>query len=126
VADEMDDEQRANQTMLIAFLTAHLESGESFELLPVADAQDVKGKVKELLEDWAKSGFLVEGDQFYPWHRVKRVVATKVDELSPADWQQQKRAIDDTSRQRTSFWKTKKAREKKKDDDEGGAPPMAH
>jgi|HubBroStandDraft_4_1064222.scaffolds.fasta_scaffold633131_1 hypothetical protein len=110
---EKDEEQRADETVLVAYVTAHLESGESFELLPFEDTQDVKSKVKSLLEDWARSGFLAQCDKFYPWHQVRSIEATKVVELSQREWEQQRQAPIEVARLRTSFWKTKKAREKK-------------
>jgi hypothetical protein len=33
--------KQGDETVLVAWVTVHLESGESFELLPFEDAQDV-------------------------------------------------------------------------------------
>jgi hypothetical protein len=111
--------KQGDGTVLVAWVTVHLESGERFELLPFEDAQDVKSKVSALMGDWAKSGFLIRGSEIIPWHRVQRVEATKVEELSRSDskkrleeWQAK-----DTARLQQSFWRTKQAKEKK---DEGG------
>ena len=112
----MPDQPRSNgDTVLVAFVTAHLQSGESFELLPFEDPEDVKSKVSDLLADWAKSGFLIQGSQIHPWHQVLRVEATEVVELSRADsllrrqeWQSR-----DLYRLQQSFWRTKKERGKK-------------
>src|ERR1700727_3333320 len=79
-------------TVLVAYVTVHLESGEQLELLPFEDAQDVKSKVSALMGDWAKSGFLIRGSEIIPWHRVQRVEATKVEELSQSD---SKKRLDD-------------------------------
>jgi len=115
-----DENGKDDGTVLVAWVTVHLESGDSFELLPFEDAQDVKSKVGDLMKDWAKSGFLIRGSEIYPWHRVQRIVATKVEELSRTDskkrleeWQAK-----DAARLQQSFWKTKHAREKK-DEGEG-------
>ncbi len=120
MADANGKDGKDDGTVLVAWVTVHLESGDSFELLPFEDAQDVKSKVSDLMKDWAKSGFLIRGSEIYPWHRVKRIVATKVEELSSTD---SKRRLEewqakDTARLQQSFWKTKKAREKK-DEGEG-------
>jgi hypothetical protein len=113
-----DEMGRPSESVLVAYVTAHLDSGESFELLPFEDTQDVKSKVKDLLEDWSKTGFLVQADKFYPWHRVTSVEATKVVELSAQEWEQQRQAPAEVARLRTSFWKTKKERENKGKDSE--------
>jgi hypothetical protein len=119
MADPNEKNQQENETVLVAYVTVHLESGESFELLPFEDAQDVKSKVSDLLQDWAKSGFLIRGSHIYPWHRVQRIEATKVEEMSARD---SRRRLDewqakDVARLQQSFWKTKQARKKK---EEGG------
>ena len=108
-------------TVLVAWVTVHLESGESFELLPFEDAQDVKSKVSDLMKDWAKSGFLIRGNEIYPWHRVKRIVASEVEELSGSDSQRrlEEWRARDTARLQQSFWKTKQPREKKDEGEEG-------
>lgn len=116
---DSNDKQRADETVLIAWATVHLDSGEAFDLLPFEDANDVKSKVEDLLEDWAKSGFLARGSEFYPWHRVKRIEATKVAEMTRSEADRQRTADGTQERVRTqqSFWKTKQAREKKKEDE---------
>jgi hypothetical protein len=126
VADS-NENQRAEETVLIAYATVHLDSGESFDLLPFEDANDVKSKVEDLLEDWAKSGFLARGNEFCPWHRVKRIEATRVLELtrSEADRQLTAEGTRELVRMQRSFWKTKQAREKKDDDEEKGAKAAA-
>lgn len=106
-------------TVLVAYVTVHLEDGESFELLPFEDTHDVKSKVTDLVEAWARSGTLVRGNRIYPWHRVQRVEATKVEELKLVDarlrreqWQAQ-----ETELLQQSFWLTKEPREKKNEGD---------
>lgn len=116
-------------TVLVAYVTVHLEDGQSFELLPFEDTQDVKSRVGDLARDWAQSGFLVRGNRIIPWHRVQRLEATSVEELKLEDarlrreqWQAQ-----DTERLQQSFWLTKQPREKKDDGEEkksgGGSHP---
>jgi hypothetical protein len=117
-----------HETVLVAEVRVHLDDGGSFELLPFVDAKDVKSKVSDLLEEWSKSGFLVRGSQIIPWHRVQRVEATRVDELSPAgaesrltEWK-----TNDQRHYQASFWKTKEPRKKKKDgEEEPSAQPHA-
>ncbi|MGC2621151.1 MAG: hypothetical protein WA414_19055 [Acidobacteriaceae bacterium] len=128
---DRDDKDALDATVLVAQVTVHLEDGQSFELLPFQDTQDVKSKVEDLVGDWAKSGFLLRGNVIYPWHRVVRVEATQVDELPRGDAEQRMKEWQsrDTERMVQSFWRTKKAREKKdeKDDKDGGEgqPPAA-
>jgi hypothetical protein len=92
-------------------------------------AKDVKSKVSDLLEEWSQSGFLVRGSQILPWHRVKRVDAQRVEELSPAEAE---RRLDewttrDQRQYQASFWKTKEPRAKKTkdEDEESSARPHA-
>ena len=114
----------AKDTVLVAEVRVHLRDGESFELLPFVDGKDVKSKVSELLEEWAKSGFLVRGSQIIPWHRVQRVEATSVEELAPDEAERRltEWSTRDQRQYQQSFWKTKEPREKKKKDGdaEGG------
>ena len=56
-------------------------SGESFDLLPIKHEQDVKTEVESLVQSWAESGFLVHGRFIYPWHQVKQVEVTEVEEM---------------------------------------------
>lgn len=110
-------------TVLVAYVTVHLEDGESFELLPFEDTHDVKSKVGDLVAEWVKSGFLVRGNRFYPWHRVQRLEATRVEDLKLADarlrreqWQAQ-----ETERLQQSFWLTREPREKQNEDEKNGS-----
>jgi hypothetical protein len=129
MADKKDTEQPQNETVLVARVIVHLTSGASFELMPFLDHSDVKKKVTDLLEDWAKSGYLVRGSHIYPWHQVKLVEATSVVELSRheseehlIEWQK----LDLASMQQ-AFWKTKQPRNKTQENghegDEGAHPP---
>jgi hypothetical protein len=113
-------------TVLVAYVTVHLEDGESFALLPFEDTHDVKSKVTDLAEEWVRSGVLVRGNRLIPWHRVRRLEATKVEEMKLVDaqlrreqWQAQ-----ETERLQQSFWQTKLPREKRnegeKNESEGG------
>ena len=118
-------------TVLVAYVTVHLEDGESFELLPFEDTHDVKSKVSDLVEEWVRSGVLVRGNQLIPWHRVRRVEATKVEDLKLADAQLRREQwqAKETERLQQSFWLTKVPREKrnegeKKSTDSDGHPSM--
>ena len=120
--------QPQHDTVLVACVTVHLQSGESLELLPFEDADDVKSKVADLLADWVRSGFLVQGNRIYPWHQVLRIEAAEVLELSRADSQLRREEWQsrDLYRLQQSFWRTKVPRESKpegKDDKE--AQPVA-
>lgn len=117
-------------TVLVAYVTVHLDEGESFELFPFEDTNDVKSKVSDLVDKWVKSGFLIRGNQIVPWHRVRRLEATKVEDLQLADarlrreqWQAR-----ETERLQQSFWLTREPREKQGQEEgensNGGKPGM--
>jgi hypothetical protein len=115
------DENQLPQTILLAHATVYLVDGESFDLLPFESAEDVKSEFNELMESWAKSGFLLRGKRIYPWHQVARVEVTSVEELPHSeaaqkltDWE-----VNDLYRVQQNFWKTKKPREKKEENKEG-------
>jgi hypothetical protein len=123
----LPEDTKQPDTVLIANATVHLLNGESFDLLPFENAEDVKSKVNDLMESWAKSGFLLRGRHIYPWHQVARIEVTSVEEMSRAESEQ--RLIDweinDQYRLQQGFWKTKKEREKKEESAEGRAHPAA-
>jgi len=114
------------ENVLVAYVTVHLEGGETFELFPFTDADDVKRKVDDLLEEWARTGFLLRGSQFIPWRRVQRIEATQVVEMTRGALQSQceQDGMLETERQQLRFWKTRRARGKKsenKDESTGKA-----
>jgi hypothetical protein len=74
-------EEKEPRVLLIAQLRAFLVSGESFDLLPIKHEQDVKSEVESLVESWSESGFLIHGRFIYPWHQVKHVEVTQVEEM---------------------------------------------
>ena len=124
----MPEENKLPDTILIAHATVHLLNGESFDLLPFESAEDVKSKVNDLMESWAKSGFLLRGRYIYPWHQVQRIEVMSVEELSRQESEQQliDWEINDQFRLQQDFWKTKKQREKKEEQkDSSGGPPHA-
>lgn len=109
MADSKQNGQPGDETVLLAHVTVHLLSGESFELLPFEDDRDVKSRVSDLLEDWQDSGFLIRGNRIYPWHQVQFVEATDVQELARAEsarrmeeWRGR-----EVYRLQQSFWRTK-------------------
>lgn len=103
----------------------HLVDGKSFDLLPFESSEDVKSKITDLMENWAKSGFLLRGRYFYPWHQVVRIEVTSVEEVSRAESERQ--LVDwemkDQYRLQQDFWKTKKQREKKEENTENKPNP---
>lgn len=111
------------ETLLIAHVTVHFLDGSSFELYPFVDAEDVKAKVSELIEGWSSSGFLLRGARIYPWHQVKLLEATSVEEITKQEasqrlmhWQ-----AEDEKRAVLGFWKTKnEKKDEKKEGDTGG------
>jgi hypothetical protein len=91
--------------MLIAHVKAHLVTGETVDLLPVRHETDVKKEVTELLEGWAKSGFLIWEKLVYPWHQVQ-TIEVAVESLSSREAAQ--RLLDlhgaDRARLHEEFW----------------------
>jgi hypothetical protein len=112
--------QEEPETLLIAHITVHLLTGESFELYPFVDPDDVKAKVSELVEGWASSGFLLRGSRLYPWHQVRLLEATTVEEITRQEAQQRLLAwqAEDQLRAVQSFWKTKHDKSKKDEKDD--------
>lgn len=106
-----DDKGKEKQpeVVLIAHLQAVLVSGETLELLPIRHENDVKSDVIKLLEDWAKSGFLLRGNVAYPWHEVRHVEVTAVEELAPHQVHQRMLELEGASRAQMQhgFWKTR-------------------
>jgi hypothetical protein len=124
VAENERSTRPEDQTILIAHVRAHLLTGESFELYPFVHDKDVKTPVEELVKGWATDGFLLRGGRIYPWHQVRLLEATPVEQITRGEaerrlmtWQ-----AEDQSRQIQSFWKTKESADKdkeKKDGDKG-------
>jgi hypothetical protein len=114
--DEHAAEEHADaqpQVLLIAHARAHLVSGEAFDLLPIKHEYDVKREVNALVESWAESGFLVRGRFIYPWHQVKQIEVTSVEEL-PLRLARQR--LDDLyaadrARMQENFWRTRRRSE---------------
>jgi len=124
--EETQDHAQHSDTLLIAHVTVHLVTGESFELYPFVDAEDVKSKVSELVEGWASSGFLLRGARLYPWHQVRLLEAKTVEEITHQEAQQLLLAwqAEDQIRTVQSFWKTKQ--EKKKQEKKPGEDATGH
>lgn len=122
-----EEQQAANGTVLVAEVRVQLVSGEWFELLPFEDENDVKAKVSDLLTEWAKSGFLVRGADIVPWHQVRRLEATRVEELTRGDAALRRKEWEtkETARLQQSFWMTKKARETKEEGESGKSQSRA-
>ncbi len=112
-------------TVLIAHVTAYLVDGSSFELYPFLDDNDVKGKVSELAEGWATSGFLLRDAFLVPWHQVKVLETTSVEEIPRPEVQSRLNAwhAEDQRRAVQNLWKTREKKEgegkdgKKSDED---------
>lgn len=122
------NEREQDETVLLAHVKVHMISGDSFELLPFEDPNDVKSRVSDLIGDWSKSGFLVRGSRIYPWHQVRLIEATSVEELSRGEARQRQEewAARDVERLQQSFWRTKQPREKDKEGENGEAEAHPH
>ena len=110
-------------TVLIAHLTVFLLDGTSFELYPFVDPNDVKSKVSDLMECWASSGFLLRGSRLIPWHQVRQLEASSVEEITCQEAHQRLMAwrAEDQRRAVDAFWKTKQERGPKSEDKHGNA-----
>jgi hypothetical protein len=97
------------KTLIIAHVRAHLVTGEAFDLLPIKHEQNVKNEVNALIESWAQSGFLLRGRFIYPWHQVKQIEVTSVEELPLRLAYQRLEDLYAAERARTQedFWRTK-------------------
>ena len=126
---EKQDENENNdqpQVVLIAHLQAQLVSGETLKLLPIRHENDVKGDVTKLLEDWAKFGFLLRGNVAYPWHQVRSVEVTEIEELAPHEVHQRMLLLEGAERaqMQQGFWKTRETKgnnDKKEEGDKKGS-----
>jgi len=103
-----DDAQQGDE-LLIAEVKAYFIDGEAVDLLPFKHETDVRAEVNKFIEEWVKTGFLLQGPFLYPWHQVKMVEVVSVQALTHAqaapyleNWRQ------DTEAQK-AFWKTRKA-----------------
>ena len=117
--NEQQNPQAEPETILIAHVTVHLLDGTGFELYPFVDEKDVKAKVSELVGGWAGSGFLLRGSRMIPWHQVKLLEATSVEEITRQEAQQRLMSwqAEDQKRAVQGFWKTK---EEQGNEKEGG------
>jgi hypothetical protein len=123
VADSQDKDKKQQggeqqpKVILIAHLHAQLVSGETLKLLPIRHENDVKSDVIKLLEDWAKSGFLLRGNVAYPWHQVKLVEVTEIEELAPHEVHQRMLTLEgeDRAQMQQGFWKTRAVQKDEKD-----------
>jgi hypothetical protein len=108
----------APDVVLIAHLQAQLVSGELLPLLPIRHENDVKSDVTKLLEEWAKSGFLLRGNVAYPWHQIRNVEVTKVEELAPHEVHQRMLELEgaDRAQLQQGFWKTREGKKDKPDE----------
>jgi hypothetical protein len=117
-------EENEPKVLLIAQLRAFLVSGESFDLLPIKHEQDVKSEVESLVQSWAESGFLVHGRFIYPWHQVKHVEVTQVEEmpLQLAHQRFDELYAAQRARMQEGFWRTHRKSEKKTNEKGGDGP----
>lgn len=126
MANESDPKHtNETQVLLIAQLRAHLVSGESFDLLPIKHENDVKSEVESLTQSWAESGFLVHGRFIYPWHQVKWVEVTQVEEmpLQLAYRRYDELYAAERARMQENFWRTRHKTEKKVESPDAGTAP---
>lgn len=127
MAENEQPQNPLNETLLIAHVTVQLVEGSTFELYPFIDEKDVKSRVAELAEGWAKSGFLLRGNRLIPWSQVRLLEATSVEEITRQEahqrlltWQ-----AEDQRQAVHGFWKTKEEAPKKEHESSQGAEAHA-
>ena len=120
--NEQAKQKTQPQVVLIAHLQAQLLSGEVLKLLPIRHENDVKSDVTRLLEEWAKTGFLLRGNVAYPWHQVRSVEVTEVEELAPHEVHQRMLLLEGSERaqMQKGFWKTRASAAEKDSKGEDG------
>jgi hypothetical protein len=114
-----NDTRDEPQVLLIAQLRAHLVNGEALELLPVSHESDVKHEVEALVQSWSESGFLLHGRFFYPWHQVRSIEVTSVEEMPVRLAHQRLEELYGAERSRVqeAFWRTRRHTPQKEDPD---------
>jgi hypothetical protein len=117
-------QEQESQVLLIAQLRAFLVSGESFDLLPIKHESDVKTEVEALVQSWAETGFLVHGRFIYPWHQVKHVEVTQVEEmpLRLAHQRFEELYAAERARMKENFWRTRRNTVKSEDKPDANPP----
>src|SRR5579859_2033635 len=103
------DNRDEPQVLLIAQVRAHLLNGDSLELLPIKHETDVKHEVEALVQSWSESGFLLHGRFVYPWHQVRAIEVTSVEEMPIRLAHQRLEELYGAERARAqeSFWRTR-------------------
>ena len=119
MAQRREEKGEEEDVVLVAHVRAHLLGGETVELLPFRHEEDVRSAVKDFIEDWAKSGFLLRDNIFCPWNQVRLVEVTSVTALSSKQAQRYADEWRDDAEKQLAFWKTRKTQEKK-DEKPGG------
>lgn len=94
----------SDKQALVAQLRAFLNSGESFDLVPIEHEQDVKSEVESLLRSWSESGFLIHGRFVYPWHQVRHIEVTQVEQARADEAHNGVRRL----RAEDDFWMTRR------------------
>jgi hypothetical protein len=121
--DKDKKDQPKEDIILIAEVRAHLDDGETVNLLPFKHEEDVRTEVDKFIKDWSKTGFLLKEHFMYPWHRVKLVEVVWVQAMTHA---QAAPYVDqwnyDTEAQR-SLWKTRKPQPKAEEKKESVPSP---
>ena len=113
-----NDTRDEPQVLLIAQLRAHLLNGEALELLPIKHESDVKHEVEALVQNWSDSGFLLHGRFLFPWHQVRSIEVTSVEEMPIRLGHQRLEELYGTERARVqeSFWRTRHPQQKEDPD----------
>ena len=119
MADMQENNHKEPESLLIAHLRAHLVNGEGFDLLPIRHESNVKAEVEELIKSWSDSGFLLRGRFIYPWHQVRQVEVTSVEEMPTRLAHQHFDELLAAERARTQedFWRTHPSEKDDKDKD---------
>jgi len=121
MAEDKKDEPKED-ILLIAEVRAHFLDGETVELLPFKNEEDVRAEVNKFIEDWSKTGFLLKENFMYPWHRVKEVEVVSVQAMTHAQAAPYLDQWDQDTEAQKFFWKTRKPQGKKEEKESAPAP----
>jgi hypothetical protein len=110
---ESSNEKNEN-VLLVAQVRAHLLSGEPIDLLPFKHPEDVRAEVNKFIEDWSKTGFLLQRNFLYPWNQVRLIEVLSVQEMSKAEAEPFLAEWRKDSEAQSAFWKTRKPQQAEK------------
>jgi hypothetical protein len=123
-----EKEKPREDVLLVADVRATFLNGDTIELLPFKNEEDVRSEINKFIEDWVKTGFLLKENFLYPWHQVKSVEVVSVQAMTHAQAEPYLEVWQRDAEGQKLFWKTRKPQGKggDKKDDAKSSPPPGH